>query len=74
MAQSEEFKNGEAIIKSLEKQLAKCKNIDNICEKSSVEARKEIEEHFAKLANVLAARKAVLLNEVAQKMAFQSMF
>ena len=40
---------------------------------SGKEAEKDIEEHFAKCMNALAARKAVLLGEAAHKITSQSM-
>jgi hypothetical protein len=72
MQQSEVFKSGEATIKYLEKQLEACGKINIVCEKSAGEATIEIEEHFAKCVNALAARKEVLLKQIAQRVADQS--
>jgi hypothetical protein len=72
MQQSEVFKSGEAIIQALEKQLTACENISKVCEQSAREATQQIEEHFARCMNTLAARKEVLLREVAQNVADQS--
>jgi hypothetical protein len=72
MQQSEVFKSGEATIKYLEKQLEACGKINIVCEKSAGEATREIEEHFAKCVNALAARKEVLLKQIAQRVADQS--
>jgi ribonucleotide monophosphatase NagD (HAD superfamily) len=71
MQQSEVFKSGEATIKYLEKQLEACGKINIVCEKSVGKATKEIEEHFLKCVNALAARKEVLLKQIAQRVADQ---
>ena len=73
MEQSEAYKQVEAKIKDLEKQLSLCINSSTECEKSAVEAEREIEAHFAAIINSLAARKAILLKEIAQKVKDQSM-
>ena len=70
MEQSEAFKSAAARIKLLESKLAACANNN---ENSATQAEKEIEEHFAKCMNALAARKADLLREVKQKVNHQSM-
>jgi hypothetical protein len=72
MEQSEAFKNGVTTVKALEKQLETCKNMGRVCKQSAVEVTKEIEEHFAKCMNALAARKDTLLREVAQEVSNQS--
>jgi hypothetical protein len=72
MQQSEAFKSGEATIQALEKQLTACGNISKACEESAKEATQQIEEHFARCMNALAARKEVLLREVAQNVVDQS--
>jgi hypothetical protein len=74
MEQSEAFKSGAATIKALEKQLEACRNIGGECEQRAVELTKEIEEHFAKCMNTLAARKEVLLREIAQKVSDRSKY
>jgi hypothetical protein len=74
MQQNEAFMSGESTIKALEKQLIACENMIKACEQSAEEVTQEIEEHFARCMNSLAARKEVLLREVAQNVAAQSMF
>jgi hypothetical protein len=74
MEQSEAFKSGAATIKALEKQLEACRNSGGECEQRAVELTKEIEEHFAKCMNTLAARKEVLLREIAQKVSDRSKY
>lgn len=74
MAQSEGFKEVQTLVNALEKRLSVCKNINQICEQSAREAGQEIEEHFAKCFNALAARKAELLKQVTTEMANHSMF
>jgi hypothetical protein len=73
MEQSEGFKSVDSKIKSLEKELSLCDETMKDFEKSGKEAEKEIEEHFARCMNALAARKEVLLREVAQKVTNQRM-
>jgi hypothetical protein len=74
MQQSEVFRSGEATIKVLERQLKACANVGRVCEQSAVEATREIEEHFARCINALAARKDALLSEVAEKVNNHSKF
>jgi hypothetical protein len=74
MEQSEAFKSGQATIKALEKQLDVCGKIGQVCEKSAAEVTKEIEEHFAKCMNALAARKEALLKEVELKVSNHSKY
>jgi hypothetical protein len=73
MEHSEGFKSVESKIKSLEQQLSLCSKTIKDFEQSGKDAEKEIEEHFARCMNSLAARKVVLLEEVAQKIANQRM-
>jgi hypothetical protein len=73
MEHSEGFKSVASKIKSLEQQLSLCAKTIKDFEQSGKDAEKEIEEHFARCMNSLAARKAVLLGEVAQKLANQRM-
>jgi hypothetical protein len=72
MEQSEGFKGVDSKIKSLEEQLSLCDKTIKDFEQSGKEAEKEIEDHFARCMNSLAARKAVLLKEVAHKLTNQS--
>lgn len=72
MEQSRVYKRVEAIIKDLERQLALC--TAQTCEASGSDAKKEIEEHFARCINALAERKEALLREVDQRVANKSMF
>ena len=72
MEHSEGFKNVVATIKALEKQLSLCGDSIRVCEQSAVEAEEEIEEHFAKCMNALAARKASLVRQIPEKVALQS--
>lgn len=72
MEQSEEFKDVQAKLKALEDQLALCDQAKQECEQSGKDAVKDIEDQFAKYLNALAARKAVLLREVEQKVTNQS--
>jgi hypothetical protein len=74
MEQSKAFKSGAATIKSLEKQLEACRNSGGECEQRAVEITNEIEEHFAKCMNYLAARKEVLLREIAQEVSDRSKY
>ena len=68
MEQSEAFKNVVTTIKILEEKLALCTNISN---QSLHIAEQEIEEHFAKCLNALAARKEELL-ELLREVKLQS--
>ena len=61
MEQSEAFKNVATTIKILEEKLSLCANISN---QSLNTAEQDIEEHFAKCLNALAARKEELLRDV----------
>jgi hypothetical protein len=72
MEQSEGFRGVDSKIKSLEHQLSLCDKTIKDFEQSGKDAEKEIEEHFAMCMNSLAARKAVLLKEVSQKIIIQS--
>lgn len=73
MEQNEEYKRVEGMIRDIEQQLALCNNTSQTCEVSGRDAEREIEEHFARVMNNLAARKQVLLREVEQKVANQRM-
>jgi hypothetical protein len=73
MEQSEGFRKAVATIQALEKQLADCSDAAQTCENSKVKAEREIEEHFARLMNALAARKEALLKEVDNTTNHQSM-
>ena len=71
MEQSEAFKNVVTTIKILEEKLSLCTNIS----KQSLDiAEQEIEEHFAKCLNALAARKEELLREVKLQAIIQGLF
>jgi hypothetical protein len=73
MEQTEAFKQVETTIATITNKLLLCTNIDKVCEESVKDTEKEIEEHFARCINALAARKACLLREIAQKVANHSM-
>jgi len=73
MEQNEGFKSITSKIKGLEEQLSQCDKILKECEQCGSEAEREIVEHFVKAINMLAARKAVLLDEVSQKIITRSM-
>jgi hypothetical protein len=64
MEQSEGFKSVDSKLKSLEQQLSLCDKTIKDFEQSGKDAEQEIEEHFARCMNSLAARKAVLLKDV----------
>jgi uncharacterized protein YlxW (UPF0749 family) len=74
MEESEGFKNVATKIKFLEQQLTLCNKTIKDYEQAGQTAEKEIEEHFAKCVNALAARMTVLLRGIAQKITNQSMF
>jgi hypothetical protein len=71
MEQTEGFKSVDSQIKSLERELALCDETFKDIEQSGNVAEKEIEEHFARCMNSLAARKEVLMREVAQNVTNQ---
>ena len=71
MEQSAAFKSVRDTITDLESRLANVNNKEY--EQSTKEVEREIEEHFSKCFNALAARKEALLQEVAQKGNDQSM-
>jgi hypothetical protein len=71
MERSEAFKNVVTTIKILEEKLALCTNISN---QSLHIAEQEIEDHFAKCLNALAARKEELLREVKLQVNIQGVF
>jgi hypothetical protein len=73
MEQSEGFKNVDSKIKSLEQELSLCNESIKDLEQSGKGAEKEIEEHFARCMNALAARKLVLLREVSNNVTNQRM-
>jgi hypothetical protein len=60
MEQSEGFKSVALQIKSLEQELSLCDEAIKDVEQSGKDVEKEIEEHFARCMNSLAARKEVL--------------
>jgi hypothetical protein len=74
MERSEGFKSSVATIKALEGQLAACGRVLKECERAEVKAEQEIEEHFEKCMNALAARKATLLRTVEERVSTRSMF
>jgi septal ring factor EnvC (AmiA/AmiB activator) len=73
MEQSEGFKSVDSQIKSLEQELSLCNEAIKDVEQSGKDVEKEIEEHFARCMNSLAARKEVLLREVSQNITNQRM-
>ena len=73
MEQSAAFKDVQDTIKVLEKRLAMCANVNQLCEQTAKDSAKQIEEHFALCLNAIAARKTELLNEVTQKLDSHSM-
>ena len=73
MEQTKGFKDVKATIELLQKQLAMCDSMSTLCESSTIHAEKEIEDHFFKCINALAARKDSLLKEIAQHATDQSM-
>jgi hypothetical protein len=74
MEQIEGFKSIGFKIKALEQQLALCGKTINELAQSEKDAEKEIEGHFARCMSALADRKATLLQDLALKIANQSMF
>ena len=73
MEQSAAFKDVQDTIKVLEKRLAMCANVTQLCEQTAIDSAKQIEEHFALCLNTIAERKTELLREVTQKLDSHSM-
>jgi hypothetical protein len=67
MENNEGFKSVAGKIKELEHQLSLCDEVSKELEQNGEQAEREIEEHFWMCEHALAARKAALLNECAQK-------
>ena len=73
MEQSESLTKIVGKIKALEEQLSLCASINKECDLSAAKAEEEIEHHFERCMHTLAARKAILLKELAHKVTIQSM-
>jgi hypothetical protein len=73
MEHNQEFKNLLVHIQQLEQQLEHIGESIKINEKCGTDAEADIEEHFARCVNALAARKLVLLKDLGEKVNTQSM-